>query len=224
VLGIVIGIGWLSILKRIAKATYSYMLTLGVVLLAYSLSEFFGGSGALCSLLFGIVLGNEKELYKILRIKKPPNRVVDAGMKRFESEIAFLLRAFFFVYIGLIATAISLQTIVLGIALASTLLLIRFGTVRLATFGSELVGDREIMSVLLTRGLASAVLATLLLQYADPVKYPAVADIFQRLSPNYIGVTIVVILATAIIATVGIPLLRWKNKHDSQHVAQVPDA
>jgi cell volume regulation protein A len=222
-LGIVVGIGWLSVLKRIAKATYSYMLTLGVVLLAYSLSEFFGGSGALCSLLFGIMLGNEKELYKILRIKKPPNRVVDAGMKRFESEIAFLLRAFFFVYIGLIATSISIPTIALGIALASTLLLMRFGAVRLATFRSELVEDREIMSALLTRGLASAVLATLLLQYADPVKYPDVGNIFQKLSPSYIGITIVVILATAIIATVGIPLLRWKTKHEPQHVDQTPD-
>jgi cell volume regulation protein A len=196
------------------------MLTLGVVLLAYSLSEFFGGSGALCSLLFGIVLGNEKELYKILRMKKPPNRVVDAGMKRFESEIAFLLRAFFFVYIGLIATAISVQTIVLGVALALTLLLMRFGAVHLATFRSELIGDTGIMSVLLTRGLASAVLATLPLQYADPVKYPEVGKIFQRLSPNYISVTIVVILATAIIATVGVPLLRWKTKQKLQLIAQ----
>jgi len=211
-LGIVIGISWLSMLKRIVKASYSYMLTLGIALLAYALSEFLGGSGALCSLLFGIMLGNEKEIYGILGMKKPSNQVVDAGLKRFESEIAFLLRAFFFVYIGLIVTAPNLTTVVIGIALALTLLLIRIGVVHVATIRSELIQERAIMSALLTRGLASAVLATLPLQYADPVKYPDVGRIFQQLSPFYINITVVVILATAVITTVGIPLLRRKTE------------
>jgi cell volume regulation protein A len=211
-LGIVIGISWLSMLKRIVKASYSYMLTLGIALLAYALSEFLGGSGALCSLLFGIMLGNEKEIYGILRMKKPSNQVVDAGLKRFESEIAFLLRAFFFVYIGLIVTAPNLTTVVIGIALALTLLLIRIGVVHMATIRSELIQERAIMSALLTRGLASAVLATLPLQYADPVKYPDVGRVFQQLAPFYINITVVVILATAVITTVGIPLLRRKTE------------
>jgi cell volume regulation protein A len=211
-LGIVIGISWLSMLKRIVKASYSYMLTLGIALLAYALSEFLGGSGALCSLLFGIMLGNEKEIYGILRMKKPSNQVVDAGLKRFESEIAFLLRAFFFVYIGLIVTAPNLTTVIIGIALALTLLLIRIGVVHVATIRSELIQERAIMSALLTRGLASAVLATLPLQYADPVKYPDVGRIFQQLAPFYINITVVVILATAVITTVGIPLLRRKTE------------
>jgi len=211
-LGIVIGISWLSMLKRIVKASYSYMLTLGIALLAYALSEFLGGSGALCSLLFGIMLGNEKEIYGILRMKKPSNQVVDAGLKRFESEIAFLLRAFFFVYIGLIVTAPNLTTVVIGIALALTLLLIRIGVVHMATIRSELIQERAIMSALLTRGLASAVLATLPLQYADPVKYPDVGRVFQQLAPFYINITVVVILATAVITTVGIPLLRRETK------------
>jgi cell volume regulation protein A len=211
-LGIVIGIGWLSTLKRIVKASYSYMLTLGIALLAYALSEILGGSGALCSLLFGIMLGNEKVIYGILRMKKPPDQVVDPGLKRFESEIAFLLRAFFFVYIGLIVTLPKLTTVIAGIILALSLLLIRYGVVNVATIKSKLTQERGIMSVLLTRGLASAVLATLTLQYADPVKYPNIGTIFQQLSPLYISMTVVVILATALIATVGIPVLRWRTR------------
>jgi cell volume regulation protein A len=211
-LGIVIGIGWLSTLKRIVKASYSYMLTLGIALLAYALSEILGGSGALCSLLFGIMLGNEKAIYGILRMKKPPDQVVDPGLKRFESEIAFLLRAFFFVYIGLIVTLPKLTTVIAGILLALSLLLIRYGVVNVATIRSKLTPERGIMSLLLTRGLASAVLATLTLQYADPVKYPSIGTIFQQLSPLYISMTVVVILATALIATVGIPVLRWRTR------------
>jgi len=211
VLGIIFGLIWLSILKRIAKASYVYILTLAVVLLAYSLSEFLGGSGSLCSLLFGIMLGNEKEIYKILRMERPPDMVVDVGLKRFESEVAFLLRTFFFVYIGLIVSISNITIVLAGIILSLILLLVRFGAVALTTVrSSELIKERSIMSIILTRGLAAAVLATLPLQYADPVKYPEAGPIFEVLAPIYINLAVVIILATAIIATVGIPLLKRK--------------
>jgi len=209
VLGVVFGFIWLSALKRIAKTSYAYMLTLAIVLLAYAFSEFLGGSGSLCSLLFGIMLGNEKEIYRMLRMERPPNTVVDVGLKRFESEVAFLLRTFFFVYIGLIVTIADIATVITGAILSLILLLVRFGTVRLTTIrSSELVKERPIMSVILTRGLAAAVLATLPLQYAYPEKYPEAGPIFQILSPIYINLAVIIILATAVIATVGVPLLR----------------
>jgi cell volume regulation protein A len=211
VLGVIFGIIWLSVLKRIAKASYAYMLTLAVVLLVYAFSEFLGGSGPLCSLLFGIMLGNEKEIYRILRMERPPDSAVDVGLKRFESEIAFLLRTFFFVYIGLIVTFSNISVVVRGVILSLILLLVRFGAVRFATIRSnELVKERPIMAVMLTRGLAAAVLATLPLQYTDVVKYPEAGPIFLVLSPIYIDLAVIIILVTAIIATIGIPLLKRK--------------
>lgn len=207
VLGIIFGLLWLSIFKRIAKASYAYILTLAIVLLAYAFSESLGGSGSLCSLLFGIVLGNEKEIYKMLRMEKPSGTVIDAGLKRFESETAFLLRTFFFVYIGLIVTISEFKIVIVGIMLSLILLLVRFGAVKIATVrSSELVEERPIMSVLLTRGLAAAVLATLPMQYAEE------NPVFKELGPIYINIAVLVILATAIIATVGIPLLKRKAK------------
>ena len=212
VLGIIFGFIWLSVLKRIAKASYAYMLTLAVVLLAYAFSEFLGGSGALCSLLFGIMLGNEKEIYRMLRMERPSNLVVDVGLKRFESEVAFLLRTFFFVYIGLIVTISSITTVITGIILSLMLLLIRFGAVTFATIRSdELVKERPIMVVVLTRGLAAAVLATLPSQYSTSeaiAKYGSPAELFAKLSSLYINLAVLIILATAIITTVGIPLLK----------------
>jgi len=207
VLGVIFGIAWLSMLKRISKVSYAYMLTLAIVLLAYAFSEFLGGSGALCSLLFGIMLGNEKEIYRMLRIERPKNVVVDAGLKRFESEIAFFLKTFFFVYIGLIVEKTTVTMVIFGITLSLMLLLIRFSTITLTTIRSELAKERMIMSVMLTRGLATAVLAILTLQYADPQKYPEIASIFQALSPVYINLAVIIILATSMIAAVGIPIL-----------------
>ncbi|OGD46873.1 hypothetical protein A3K79_03860 [Candidatus Bathyarchaeota archaeon RBG_13_46_16b] len=195
------------------------MLTLAVVLLTYAVSEFLGGSGSLSSLLFGITLGNEKEIYQILRMKSPPNMVVDGGLKRFESEIAFLLRTFFFVFIGLIASISNVTVVFAGIILSFVLLLVRFGSVALVTIHSELLEERAIMSVTLTRGLAAAVLATLPLQYATPdaiSKYGLPAEYFAKLSYLYVDVAVIVILTTAIIASVGVPLLKRKARYPCQ--------
>jgi cell volume regulation protein A len=214
VLGVIFGFIWLNVLKKIAKASYAFMLTLAAVLLAYASSEVLGGSGALCSLLFGIMLGNEKEIYRMLRMERPANLVVDAGFKRFESEIAFLLRTFFFVYIGLIFSTNSMSVILTGIVISLMLFLTRFVSVEMATFRSELKKEKSVMAVMLTRGLAAAVLATLPLQYSDPVKYPEVGRIFAVLSPLYINLAVIVILATAVIATVGVPLLRRRRQEE----------
>lgn len=217
VLGVVFGFVWMSVLRRVSKATYAYMLTLAVVLLAYAFSEFLGGSGSLCSLLFGIMLGNEKEIYKMLKMERPSNMAVDGGLKRFESEIAFLLRTFFFVYIGLIGTIGDITIIVVGVILSLLLLATRYGAVSLATVRSSLTEEKKIMTVMLTRGLAAAVLATLPLQYAtehaaDPTMYPVAGPIFQQLSPYYINLAAIIILVTAIIATVGVPILKWRAR------------
>jgi cell volume regulation protein A len=211
VLGIIFGLLWLSTLKRIARAPYAYILTLAVVLLAYAVSETLGGSGALCCLLFGIVLGNEKEIYRMLRTEKPTETVIDAGLKRFESEVAFLLRTFFFVYIGLISAIGNVRIALLGVILSLILLLVRFGAVRIATTRCiELTEERPIMSVILTRGLAAAVLATLPLQFSNenPTFMEQSPIYNMHLYEIYINIVVLAILATAIIATIGIPILR----------------
>jgi len=128
-------------------------------------------------------------------------------LKRFESEIAFLLRTFFFVYMGLIVSIGDIKTIMVGVILSLTLLLSRFAAVKIATARcSELADERPIMSVMLTRGLAAAVLATL------PMQYAAENPIFSEIASIYINIAVWVILTTAIIAAVGIPLLKRKTK------------
>lgn len=203
VLGLILGLLWLSIFKRIAKSSYVYILTLAVVLLSYAASEVLGGSGSLCSLVFGIVLGNEREIYRMFRIEHPRELMVDEGLKRFESEIAFLLRTFFFVYIGLILHITELNVIVISIFLSIILLLARFAAVRVAAIRSaELLREYLVMGVLVSRGLAAAVLATLPMQYAGYDLF------FSELYPLYINLTVFVILGTAVITTVGIPMLK----------------
>ncbi|MEM2875428.1 MAG: cation:proton antiporter [Candidatus Bathyarchaeia archaeon] len=197
VMGAIFGIFWLSILRRVAKSPYSYMLTLAIVLLAYALSEYLGGSGPLCSLLLGMVLGNERDIYRILKKERPSDIVIDIGLRRFESEIAFLMRSFFFVYLGLIATINDLRTLIVGVSLALLLFAVRYGAVFVSTLRSKLKEERLIMWTILTRGLAAAVLSTL------PTQYVETSSEFAVLAPLYINTAVVIIISTAIITTIG---------------------
>ncbi len=190
VVGVVIGLIWLGVLPRVLKEPYAYMLTLAVALFAYSASEYLGGNGALSSLLFGLVLGNERDIFRLMR-RERITAIVDEGMKRFESEIAFLIRSFFFVYLGLIATVRDVNLLIFGVIMSFLLLFVRYGAVWLATAYSELRHERNIMGVVLTRGLAAAVLSTLPRQYG------------LQYSDLYLNIALAVIVTTAIICTVG---------------------
>jgi cell volume regulation protein A len=205
-MGLIFGFMWLFALKRLAAVSFSYMLTLGAVLMAYALSELLGGSGALSVLLFGLVLGNERELLKFFKLNGNNNQTekatfsVSKGLKRFEAEVAFLIRTFFFVFLGIIASISDLTVLMAGITISIILLAVRFGAVWLTTAKSNLKKDREIMTAILTRGLAAAVLATLPAQYG--LLY---ADLF-------VNIALIVIVTTAIIATVGAIVISRKNR------------
>ncbi len=205
VIGVVFGVIWLSILRRVAKEPYAYMLTLAVVLFGYTVSEYLGGSGALSSFLFGLVLGNEKDIFKILKRESSRSLIVDAGLRRLQEEIAFLIRSFFFVYLGLIAVSIDSYSLFWGIIISFLLLIIRYGVVKLATIRSPYFEEHSLMTMMLTRGLVAAILATLPMQY--DLLY---ADL-------YLNITLVVVISTAIINTVGVQVLsrrRAKNPEE----------
>ncbi|MGD8506376.1 MAG: cation:proton antiporter [Candidatus Bathyarchaeota archaeon] len=195
IIGVAFGLAWLRALRKVVKVPYTYMLTLAVVFLAYSVAEYLGGNGALSSLIFGIVLGNEGEISRILNRKPESSVIVDAGLRQFEKEVAFFIRSFFFVYLGLLAVAIDVDSLFWGVVLSFLLLFLRFGAVRLATIRSPLCEERSIMSVMLIRGLVAAILATIPMQYDLPY-----ADL-------YLNITLVVIISTAVFSTVGVVLV-----------------
>jgi len=199
IIGLAAGVIWLYILPKITEEPYAYMLTLAVTFFTYAIAEYLDGNGALSSLIFGIVLGNEKEVLKLFNRPSTKNVCVDAGLMRFEEEIAFAIRSFFFVYLGLLTVAIDSTSLFWGLILSFILLLIRYGTVRLATINSPLRNENSVMSVVLTRGLVAAILATIPMQYGL---------LYAEL---YLNVTLIVIITTAIFSTIGVLVLSRKK-------------
>jgi cell volume regulation protein A len=205
VIGVVFGVIWLSVLRNVANEPYAYMLTLAVVLFGYTVSEYLGGSGPLTSFLFGLVLGNEREIFKFLKRDRSRSLIVDAGLRRLQEEIAFLIRSFFFVYLGLIAMSIDINSLFWGIILSFLLLFIRFIAVKLAMIRSPICEENSLMTTVLTRGLVAAILGTLPMQYG------------LLYADQYLNITLVVVISTAIFNTVGVRLLARSREESPEN-------
>lgn len=193
VLGTVAGLFWYKALRVLGDRKYSYMVTLGVVLIVTATVNFLGGSGPIAILLFGIVLGNCVE---IPFFEDPPScGIIDETIKFFHGEVTFFIRTFFFVYIGMLMTPAVLSPRYLGVsfALFAIIAAVRYLSV-------EFIGlrtgrdraDRQALFFMHPRGLASAVLASL----------PVSAGI--RGSEDFIVYTVTVIILTNILMTAGV--------------------
>ncbi|MFQ6021009.1 MAG: cation:proton antiporter [Candidatus Aenigmatarchaeota archaeon] len=188
VLGFIAGIVWIFVLDKIKKRPFDYMLTLAFVLLLYVVVESIGGSGAISTLIFGLVLGNSVVFSKMLRFKKIFR--IDHMLEKFQTEITFFIRSFFFVYIGLIAT-INSTYLAYGIIFTIVIILLRFLVIKIGTIKMKLKKlELNIMKIMVPRGLAAAVLAQLPLAYG-----------FQN-GEIYINIAFIVILSTVLYTTI----------------------
>lgn len=191
IVGSIAGIIWIRLLKTVAEEAYRDILTLGVALMIFGISESAGGNGAISALVFGLVLGNGEEIAATLGMKD----VVEASMvmKRFQRQISFLIRTFFFAFLGIIFAVRDPSLIAAGLILSSLFLLGRYLAVRVSTYRAPTFQlDRSLMTIMLGRGLAAAVLANLV----------AVQGI--RIASPLQDITVQVILVTVIISALGI--------------------
>ncbi len=187
VLGIVGGIVWMIVLEKIQKKKFDYILTVGIIILIYVITETLDGSGAIAALLFGLILGNSKIFSKFLRLKAEAK--VEKTLKKFHSEITFFFRSFFFVYLGLIVI-ISFEYVIYGIVIAIILLVMRYFIIRFGTIGMGLNhNELGLMRSVGPRGLTAAILAQLPLALG------------MEGGEIFLSVSFVVILATVIYST-----------------------
>ena len=204
------GFAWLVILDKLKKRPYDYILTLAILFFVYIFIELNGGSGAIAALFFGIVLGNGVAFSKMLKTEKRFS--VDNLIRRFQSEVTFFIRSFFFVFLGLIAT-INPAYLLYGIAIAAVLILIRIVAVQLGTIKMELTKvEMNTMRTMVPRGLAAAVLAQYPVIYGIPG-----TEIFR-------DIVLIVILVSVIYTVVASQVLsRIHFKEKMKNVDLEPD-
>ena len=190
-LGLIAGIFSLRIISRLKKRPFEYMLTLAILLILYSLTEWAGGSGAIAALIFGVVLANGRKVSRIFKFDRA--LVIDKQVEKFHSEVSFLIRTFFFVYLGVIATVTNFYFILLGVSITLLLYLARNLSVFLSTLKLEITKtERDVMKFMMPRGLAAAVLSQLPLAYGI------------ENSQLYTDLTLIVIVCSILLCSFGI--------------------
>jgi cell volume regulation protein A len=167
VIGVVGGIGWLIVLGKVRDFPNTISSTLAYVFIVYGLTELLGFSGAIAALALGITLTNY-EKFGLRRIPVINQQLVPLNEMdlMFYREAVFLLKTYFFVYLGI---SIHFSEVSLGLAALAMVVLIytmRAVLVRyVARDDSYTLRDAAFTSMLVPKGLASAVLATLPFKY-----------------------------------------------------------
>ena len=157
---------WTRLLPHLSEARYWQVLTFSIVLLLYAATESFGGNGLIAALAFGLTLSNVPRMSgrlgeNFFGLGLPPEAQHERILA-FHSELSFLVRTFFFVLIGVVVELRGLRgRALLTAGIMAALFLARWIAVQASRwswkdFSSR---DRELITLLLPRGLITVVLA-----------------------------------------------------------------
>jgi cell volume regulation protein A len=152
-IGVAAGVAWSRLWPLVAGQHFSNALNLGTVLAVFAIGRYFGGSGLLAELVFGLTLANMPRSPRVMR--------QDERMLAFHSELTFLVRSFFFVALGIMAQVVARAYVVPIIAILVAVVVARWVAVRSTRWAMRDVNaaDTELLWLMFPRGLITAVLA-----------------------------------------------------------------
>jgi cell volume regulation protein A len=166
VLGVVAALLWARLMPLLSDQRFWHSLTFAAVLLLYAGASAARASGLFAVLVFGIVLANLEKIRRGLLLvdlsMDLPEGEVHQQILNFHSELAFLIRTFFFVMIGAVVHLAGLRANAVPIlGFAAAIVLARWLAVNLSrwTWRDISSHERELIVLLLPRGLITAVLA-----------------------------------------------------------------
>lgn len=167
-LSVVVGLLWPRALRALRERSYLDVLTFGVALALWGVVETLGASGALAVLAFGLTLANEREILKLLKL--PEESALElapdatSSLHTFIGQLTFLVRTFFFVFLGVVVQLQEANWVWLAVALVTMALLVLGRRQVLSGFarsGALPMEKADFLTVWLLqpRGLVNAVLA-----------------------------------------------------------------
>lgn len=192
VLGIICGLIWSLMWERIRRLPDGIFATVAVTFVIYGIAELLGFSGAIAVLAFGATLANAP-----LLIKNRALPTISSTEMGFYREIVFILKTFFFVFLGISIrvsdlTVLSASVVIILLLYFARLWIARFTLSRKSTSADE----AALVAVMIPKGLAPAVLASLIAQKNLPGGDTVQAIVFS--------VVILSIVTTAVL----VPLIR----------------
>ncbi len=149
----------------ISKIGNFFMLTLGLMLIVYSLTKMINANGAIACLVFGLVLGNSK--HKESSVPEEMTIISGSG-KHFFGELSFFIKTFFFVYLGILINFSEPISFLWAFLIVIGIFIMRPFSIFVSFYSGNRLKDIEIADVLVPKGLAAAVLVQLPLQAGIP--------------------------------------------------------
>lgn len=159
IFGIVSGFIWSRLLEKIRTMKNSIFTTPALAFILYGLAELLKANGALAVSAFGITLGNIETSLK----KNHPSEkfYFTEKEKSFFASLVFLLKTYFFVYIG-ISIKITAWSVLWGIFATLSFFLIRKLATEITFRNSMPQFDRNIVASMFPKGLTVAAILTLI--------------------------------------------------------------
>jgi cell volume regulation protein A len=157
------GVLWAVILHRVRTLRNAMFLTPAFAFILCAVVDMLHLNGYIAVLAMGVAVGNMELLRTPVLQRYLPDCPIrhTEGERLFFGEIVFLLKTFFFIFIGLSLHFRDLWGLVLGGILVLILFLMRGGAVRIVFRRSGPPEDAVLTAVILPKGLAAAVLASL---------------------------------------------------------------
>lgn len=162
---------WSLLLKRVRGLENSMFTTPAFVFVLFGVVELLGYSGYVATVVFGAVLGNIESFHRMPGMRRlvPAAAItLNENERIFIAEATFLLKTFFFIYLGVSIKFSELRLVYFAIGITALIFLLRPIAAWLGLPRSTKPQDAALVSIMSPKGLAAVVLASIPMQQNLP--------------------------------------------------------
>lgn len=197
IIGFIGGLIWLIVLGKVRQIPNTQFTVFGLAFVLYGFAELMEYSGAIAALVLGITIANVKPhtFTNVPFLDRLPVSLVSASERSLFGEAVFLVKILFFVYLGINLPFSQVSPFMIGGMIVGVVYAARILIVLGSLPGACQRRDAIVAAIMIPKGLAAAVLATLPLQAGLPggefVRDVSFAVVFESILLTSILVPIV---------------------------------
>ena len=211
---------WLFILNKFSEysETYSWILTVSMILATYAIAQYLNFSGAIAVFLFGIVFGalgsftQERSSWrnKLAKYLEIPYDLVH--IRNYQKEIVFFTSTFFFVFMGLLFQKSGITLFQIAIIILISIMIIPIRRI-FSRFLKDFMGNttesrklsRSLISYSMLRDLSPAIIVTIVAAYG-------------LAGSGFVNDMFILLLVTNIVSALGIMIGYRKVERVNQNI------
>ena len=160
-LGFGAAILWSAILEKVRQFPNNIFTSLAYLFILYGLCENLAWNGPICILIFGLILANAKQIPLSVLKGFGTNKLAEfsALEKTLFSEVIFIVKTFFFIYLGISIEFGNIGYLFIGLIITIAIYAIRLFITKLVITDDFTFRSAKLISFIIPKGLAAAVLA-----------------------------------------------------------------